>query len=144
MGSCLERLVFVGLLLVGHLTSPAPTTNTVLHDPELLQPSAIPSAEPTHAAPRVSWTSSEVSWYGKQFYGNRTACGQTYSSTIIGVAHKTLPCGTRVTFRYGGVTITTTVIDRGPYVEGRDFDLSRHLCLLLSHCFTGKLQWHLN
>ena len=36
----------------------------------------------------------------------------------------TLPCGTMVTLRYGGRTITVPVIDRGPYVAGRDYDLT--------------------
>jgi rare lipoprotein A len=82
-----------------------------------------------------------VSWYGPGFYGNRTACGQTYSRTILGVAHRTLPCGTRITFRYKGATITVPVIDRGPYVSGRNWDLSRATCSALGHCFTGPIDW---
>ena len=42
----------------------------------------------------------------------------------LGVANKTLPCGTRVKLRYHGHTVTVPVIDRGPYVAGRDFDLT--------------------
>ena len=57
-------------------------------------------------------------------YGNGTACGQTLTKTLVGVAHRTLPCGTLVTFRYNGVTLTVPVIDRGPYVSGRTWDLS--------------------
>lgn len=56
-----------------------------------------------------------ATWYGPGFYGNRTACGQKMSSTILGVAHRTLPCGTRVSILYNGRTITVPVIDRGPY-----------------------------
>ena len=55
----------------------------------------------------------------------------------VGVAHKTLPCGTRVAFRYNGVTVITQVIDRGPYVSGRQWDMTHGLCALLDHCFTG-------
>lgn len=65
-----------------------------------------------------------ASWYGPGFYGNGTACGQTYSSVIVGVAHRSLPCGTLVTLSYGGATVTVPVIDRGPYIDGRTFDLS--------------------
>ena len=85
----------------------------------------------------------EVSWYGPGFYGNRTACGQEYTRTIMGVAHRSLPCGTRVTFRNpsNGRTSTVPVIDRGPYVDGRQWDLSGALCTALDHCYTGPIQW---
>jgi rare lipoprotein A len=65
-----------------------------------------------------------ASWYGPGFYGRRTACGQIITGRILGVAHKTLPCGTRVTFRYGRRTVTAKVIDRGPFVAGREWDLT--------------------
>ncbi len=54
-----------------------------------------------------------ASWYGPGFYGNRTACGQTYTPEILGVAHLELPCGTPLTLTYGGRSITVPVIDRG-------------------------------
>ena len=65
-----------------------------------------------------------ASWYGPGFYGNRTACGHTYTPEIVGVAHRTLPCGTLVTLSFRGKTVTVPVIDRGPYVVGRVLDLS--------------------
>ncbi len=73
-----------------------------------------------------AWSNSpHVTWYGPGFYGNRTACGQTYTRQIIGVAHKTLPCGTMVQFRWNGITATAPVIDRGPYgPAGYIFDFS--------------------
>lgn len=67
---------------------------------------------------------AHASYYGPGFYGNRTACGQTLSRGTVGVAHKTLPCGTKVTFRNAGRTVRIRVIDRGPYVAGRDYDLT--------------------
>ncbi|MEP7004130.1 MAG: septal ring lytic transglycosylase RlpA family protein [Chloroflexota bacterium] len=65
-----------------------------------------------------------ASWYGPGFYGNRTACGQVYTPEIIGVAHKTLPCGTLLTLTYGSRVLVVPVIDRGPYIAGRTLDLS--------------------
>ena len=66
-----------------------------------------------------------ASWYGPGFYGNHTACGQTFSDDIIGVAHRTLACGTRVRVTSpSGVSIVVPVIDRGPFVAGRSLDLS--------------------
>lgn len=67
---------------------------------------------------------SGASYYGPGLYGNGVACGGTLSPGTIGVAHKTLPCGTKVTIRYHGRTVVAPVIDRGPYVAGRDFDLT--------------------
>jgi Lytic transglycolase len=65
-----------------------------------------------------------ASWYGPGFYGNRTACGQLYTPEIIGVAHRTLRCGTLLVLEYRGRTMTVPVIDRGPYIAGRTLDLS--------------------
>ena len=61
----------------------------------------------------------------------------------MGVAHRTLPCGTLVTFRNptNGRQVTVPVIDRGPYVAGRTWDMSRALCDYLDHCYTGSIQW---
>ena len=84
-----------------------------------------------------------ISWYGPGLYGNGTACGQTLTKTLVGVAHRTLPCGTLVTFSYKGVTLTVPVIDRGPYVSGRTWDLSHGACAILGHCFTGTIDWKL-
>jgi len=84
-----------------------------------------------------------ISWYGPGFYGSGTACGQKYNRTIMGVAHRTLPCGTLVTFRNpaNGRQVTVPVIDRGPYVHGRQWDMSKGLCTYLDHCYTGSIEW---
>ena len=60
-----------------------------------------------------------ASWY---YDAGNTACG---FHAQYGVANRTLPCGTKVAFRYGGRSVTATVDDRGPYVGGRDWDLSQ-------------------
>jgi len=65
-----------------------------------------------------------ASWYGPGLYGRKTACGQTLRATTIGVAHRNLPCGTMVKFVYGGHAVIAPVIDRGPYVKGRAWDLT--------------------
>jgi hypothetical protein len=67
---------------------------------------------------------AEASYYGPGLYGNGVACGGTLWPGTLGVANKTLPCGTMVKLRYRGRTVTVPVIDRGPYVAGRDFDLT--------------------
>jgi len=79
---------------------------------------------PSHSRRLYIYRRAVASWYGPGFYGNRTACGQTYTSRLLGVAHRSLPCGYRVTVRYRGRSITVPVVDRGPYVSGRDYDLT--------------------
>ena len=106
-----------------------------------------------------AWQASRVSFYGPGLYcvSNRvkaclpqrgrsaraklTACGVLFTRTVVGVAHRTLPCGTLVAFTYGGRTVIAPVIDRGPYVAGRVWDLSGGLCVALRHCFTGPISW---
>ena len=67
---------------------------------------------------------AHASYYGPGLYGNRLACGGTLTPSTIGVAHKSLPCGTRVVFRHRGRTVQARVIDRGPYIAGRVYDLT--------------------
>ncbi|MGN6275513.1 MAG: septal ring lytic transglycosylase RlpA family protein [Solirubrobacterales bacterium] len=66
-----------------------------------------------------------ASWYGPGLWGHKTACGETLRRGTIGVAHKKLPCGTKVKFLYHGHVLITQVIDRGPYVKGRSWDLTQ-------------------
>jgi rare lipoprotein A (peptidoglycan hydrolase) len=65
-----------------------------------------------------------ASWYGPGLYGNNLGCGGRLSPGRLGVAHKTLPCGAKVTLRRGTRTVRVRVIDRGPYVAGREYDLT--------------------
>lgn len=81
--------------------------------------------------------SQEASYYGPGFYGNRTACGQKLTKETIGVAHKKLPCGTRVVFAYNGRWARAKVIDRGPYVAGRSWDLTGKLAKRLGTMSAG-------
>lgn len=79
---------------------------------------------------------AEASWYGG---GGTLACGGELTSTTLGVANKTLPCGTQVTLRYDGRTVTVPVIDRGPYVAGREFDLTEATKRALGFEGTGEV-----
>jgi rare lipoprotein A len=62
-----------------------------------------------------------ASWYSG---GGPLACGGTLTNRTLGVANKTLPCGTMVRLRLGRRTVRVPVVDRGPYVAGREFDLT--------------------
>jgi rare lipoprotein A (peptidoglycan hydrolase) len=66
-----------------------------------------------------------ATWFGPGFYGQKTACGQRMTPRVIGVASRTLPCGTLVLVRYGPHALTVPVIDRGPYAKnGAIWDLT--------------------
>jgi rare lipoprotein A (peptidoglycan hydrolase) len=66
-----------------------------------------------------------ATWFGPGFYGRKTACGQTLTPGVVGVANRTLPCGTLVKVAYGSHTLTVPVLDRGPYSHiGADWDLT--------------------
>jgi rare lipoprotein A len=62
--------------------------------------------------------------YGPGFYGQRTACGEKLKPGTIGVANRTLKCGESVAIYYRGRTLVVPVIDRGPYANGADWDLT--------------------
>lgn len=128
--------------------------DSLLREPRLAV-SAILGGRPDVALPsaaaivKIIWyLDNNISWYGPGFYGRNGACGMYGSDGLqandVGVAHRSLPCGTKVTFKYLGYTVTTRVSDRGPYVSGRIWDMTKGLCTLLRHCFTGGgVYWRL-
>jgi rare lipoprotein A len=95
----------------------------------------------SRSAPRrlTTYRLAGASYYGPGLYGNGVACGGTLLPGTMGVAHKTLPCGTKVKLRYHGRTVTVPVIDRGPYVPGRDYDLTEAVKERLGFPGVGKV-----
>ena len=70
---------------------------------------------------------TQVSFYGKRFHGRTTASGEKFNMHALTAAHKTLPFGTivEVTNLSNDKSVIVKINDRGPYVKGRKFDLSR-------------------
>jgi hypothetical protein len=81
-----------------------------------------------------------ATWYGPGLYGRQTACGQLLGPNTIGVAHRSLPCGTTVKFVYHGHSIVTQVIDRGPYSRGNAWDLTSGAAQALHFSGAGQGQ----
>jgi len=109
-------------------------------------PSAAPAEEgsATEAGGLVFSTpmrTAGATWYGPGLYGNGTACGQTLRPGTIGVAHRTLPCGTTIKLTYHGHSLVTKVIDRGPYTPGNDFDLTNGARLALGFEGVGRVRY---
>lgn len=67
------------------------------------------------------------SYYGKKFHGRQTANGEIFDMNKLTCAHKTLPFNTKleVTNEDNGKSVIVRVNDRGPFIKGRDLDLSR-------------------
>jgi hypothetical protein len=90
------------------------------------------SAGDTAASSSAGWPTMTVTvyrpslatLYGPGFWGRKTACGVTLRRSSIGLANRTLPCGTPVAVYYQGRTMVVPVIDRGPYAYGADWDLT--------------------
>lgn len=85
------------------------------------------------------YRSAAASYYGPGLYGNGTACGGRLTPSTLGVAHKTLPCGTKVTLRYRRRTVSVPVIDRGPYAGNREYDLTAATKAKLRFGSTGNV-----
>jgi rare lipoprotein A len=117
-----------------HTTSAGPVTIRAL-----LQGTSQASST-TAAPPSLSVTvyrRSIATLYGPGFWGHHTACGETLRRDTIGVANRTLPCGTQVQLYYAGNVITVPVIDRGPYANHANWDLTMATARALGMDSTG-------
>jgi rare lipoprotein A (peptidoglycan hydrolase) len=85
------------------------------------------AAAGTPASPTLTTgigASEIATFFGPGLYGRHTACGQTLTPEVVGVANRTLPCGTLVQVTYAGHTLTVPVLDRGPYSHSASWDLT--------------------
>jgi hypothetical protein len=98
-----------GVLSLRVVSSPVATTSSLTATPE---------------ASLEVYREIVATWYGPGFYGHRTACGETLTKHLVGLADRTLPCGTPISLTYNGQTLTLPVIDRGPYASGVTIDLT--------------------
>jgi rare lipoprotein A (peptidoglycan hydrolase) len=78
---------------------------------------------------------------GPAAFGRRTACGGTIHPDTEGVAHPTLPCGARIFLFVHGIRVLTQVVDRGPYVPGRQFDLTDALARRVGLRGVQQIRW---
>jgi hypothetical protein len=100
------------------------------------------SARAAAASPELTLTvfrGALATWYGPGFYGNKTACGMELTETLVGVAHRTLPCGTIVAIHYGSTTILAPVVDRGPFGGQAKWDLTKGAADLLGFTQTDRI-----
>ncbi|HWC28354.1 MAG TPA: septal ring lytic transglycosylase RlpA family protein [Solirubrobacteraceae bacterium] len=85
------------------------------------------------------YRTARATYYGPGFFGRQTACGQTLTPDLHGVAHRRLPCGTPVALTYAGREIVVPVIDRGPYNRGYSWDLAQATADALGFAGAGEI-----
>jgi peptidoglycan lytic transglycosylase len=105
----------------------------------LVRPGAATAAAASAELTVTVHRSATATWYGPGFYGRRTACGLRMTRTLIGVAHRRLPCGTQVALLYRGRTLTVPVVDRGPFRRGTTWDLTAAAAQALDFRFTDRV-----
>ena len=94
------------------------------------------------ASPELAVTvykSATATWYGPGFYGRMTACGQRMSRSLLGVAHRRVPCGAQVAIFHAGRTVIVPVVDRGPFRHGVTWDLTKATADALGFTVTGRI-----
>jgi rare lipoprotein A (peptidoglycan hydrolase) len=100
---------------------------------------SLPSAVPVPGA-KEGYT-ARAAPYSPSAAHPRTACGQPFTDKTEGVAHPVLPCGVRLYIRFHGHEVLTQVIDRGPNVPGREFDITKALANKLGLHGTQTIRW---
>jgi rare lipoprotein A len=101
---------------------------------------SLPGAVPVQGSPTGYYT-SRAAPYGPTPGHTRTACGEALTATTMGIAHPVLPCGVKIYIRFRGKEVLTQVIDRGPNVPDRDFDITKALADRLGLHGTQTIQW---
>lgn len=132
------RKIFVFSLVIGGLMVPYPGLYGVLEVPDqgpiegagslaaagdrgVNGAPEVPEAEQGKNIPDRTMTAS---YYGYALAGNPTASGEPFDPEAHTAAHKSLPLGTELLVKRGGASVRVTINDRGPYVAGRELDLS--------------------
>ena len=92
-----------------------------------------------HIPKEAQMRKSKVSWYGERYRGKSMANGNPFNPDALTVAHRSLPFGTKVRFQHGPNVVVATVTDRGPFVAGREFDLSKAAFAALAQVEAGLI-----
>jgi rare lipoprotein A (peptidoglycan hydrolase) len=91
--------------------------------------------------PEGQWYAALAAPYLPSSKPARGACGAAIGPRTRGVAHPTLPCGVKIYVEYKGKEALTQVIDRGPDVPGREFDITVALAKQLGLVGTREIRW---
>jgi rare lipoprotein A (peptidoglycan hydrolase) len=107
----------------------------------LASPNARSGKSSTLPHPARNWYRALAASYDLGVSRRRTACGERIRPDTLGVAHPVLPCGVKVFIAYNGTRVLTQVIDRGPNVPGREFDLTKALADRIGLHGIQEIRW---
>jgi rare lipoprotein A len=91
--------------------------------------------------PARTWYRALAAPYGATASRDRTSCGRRLEPGTLGVAHPVLPCGVKVYIAFEGTRVLTEVIDHGPFVPGREFDVTKALADKIGLHGTQRIRW---
>ena len=104
-----------------------------------------PKAESRLPRPAVSdvsgWYTALAGVRTRPLAGRPSGCSTLLDPNTLGVGHPVLPCGAKLFLRYGGKTVLTQVVDRGPYAPDREFELTPALAELLGLSGIQTIRW---
>lgn len=89
----------------------------------------------------VHWYTALAAPYGPSNRHTKTACGTPLTAETLGVAHPVLPCGAKLFISFQGREVLTQVVDKGPSVPGREFDLTKALADKLGLHGVQRIRW---
>jgi rare lipoprotein A (peptidoglycan hydrolase) len=120
---CISAFLAIFLVTCAHTSVEAMSTSKTRASSFPAPGAALHPVSATLAAPK---TLAIASWYGMKFQGRRTSSGERFDLRKMTAAHKTLPLGSlvKLTCVATGKSIVVRINDRGPWLKGRDFDLS--------------------
>jgi rare lipoprotein A (peptidoglycan hydrolase) len=104
---------------------------------------AIAGSGSATSKPKIHHPAGIATWFGPGFYGQQTACGQTLTPAVVGVANRTLPCGTLVQVNFKGRSLVVPVLDRGPYSNHASWDLTAGAAQKLEITETVRITAHI-
>lgn len=97
-------------------------------------------SEPEFKEPPKEVVKGDISYYGNELAGEKTASGETYNPNDLTAAHRSLPMGTKVQVENleNNKKVTVEINDRGPYVDGRKLDVSKNAAKKLGFVKDGE------
>ena len=135
-------LVIGGLVGFTVINNDKVENNEQILSEEFIPETITESTVNTSVVEYVNLGTMKASWYGPKFHGKLTANGEIYDQMALTAAHKTLKFGTllKVTNPKNGRAVIVRINDRGPYVVGRDLDLSKGAAIELGMLKKGVVK----
>jgi rare lipoprotein A len=124
LASSISRIVLIAILGGGALFA---ASSAVLGGDDAVRNVAMVHHSGLDSVPRVAESPTRMmlaSYYGRTLEGRPMANGHLFDADDYTAAHRSLPFGTKLEVSYGGESVRVIITDRGPYVAGRDLDLS--------------------